>query len=378
MTYLQNKKILIGVTAGAAIYKTLDLIRRLKDNGVQVQVVMTESAKELISPKLFSAISGEKSMEHIELQGVDLVCVAPATANFISKAAYGIADDFLTTTVLASDAPLLVVPAMNEVMFKKPQVQQNIIKLLGMGVEFCGPIFGDLACDKKGWGRMSEVGEILANIERVFAPNDLKGKKVLVTAGPTRESWDDVRFLSNRSSGKMGYSMAKEAWLRGAKVTLITGPTALEKPYDVEVLEVESAEKMFDVVSKHFPENEYFVSAAAVADFEPEKAQGKIKKDGGVFQIDLQRTFDILKWCGEYESGHTIIGFALESDNLEENARKKMIEKKCDYMVGNLVSNLDSDDGECVIFGKDAKVGISGPKKEIAKRIWDFCGRLVK
>lgn len=372
MTHLQNKKILIGVTAGAAIYKTLDLIRRLKDQGVQVQVVMTENAEKLISPQLFSAISGEKSMEHIELQGVDLVCVAPATANFVSKAAYGIADDLLTTTVLASDAPLMVVPAMNEVMLKKPQIQQNIVKLLGMGVEFCGPVFGDLACSREGWGRMSEVSEILASIERIFAPQDLKGKKVLVTAGPTREGWDEVRFLSNRSSGRMGYNMAKEAWLRGAEVTLITGPTDLPKPYDMEIVEVEAAQEMFDAVSEHFPAHEYFVSAAAVGDFEPEKAKGKVKKDDGIFQINLQRTFDILKWCGEYESGHTIIGFALEAGNLEERTRAKMEEKKCDFMVGNLVSNLGGREGECVVFGKGTKIGISGSKKDIAKKIWDF------
>ncbi|MBU1018627.1 MAG: bifunctional phosphopantothenoylcysteine decarboxylase/phosphopantothenate--cysteine ligase CoaBC [Patescibacteria group bacterium] len=372
MNYLQNKKILIGVTAGAAIYKTLDLIRRLKENGAQVQVVMTENAKDLISEKLFSAISGGKAMEHIELQEVDLAVVAPATANFIGKAANGIADDFLTTTILASNAPLLVVPAMNEFMLNKPQVQLNIVKLLGVGAHFCGPVFGELACGSQGYGRMSEVSEILANIERIFAPNDLKGKKVLVTAGPTRESWDDIRFLSNRSSGKMGYGMAKEAWLRGAEVTLITGPTALPKPYDTTVVEVETADKMFDAVSKHFPKCDYFVSAAAVSDFEPEKVKGKIKKDDGVFQINLQRTVDILRWCGDYKSGQTIIGFALEADNSEERGRAKMIEKKCDFMVANLISNMEFDSGKCIVFGKNNKMGIAGLKSEMAVKIWDF------
>lgn len=383
MNYLKNKKILIGITAGAAIYKSLDLVRRLKKNGAEVQVIMTQNSTELISPQLFSAISGNQTqtkmfsqsadpMQHIELQEVDAICVVPATANFVSKVANGIADDLLSTTVLAGKGPLLIAPAMNTEMWKKPQIQINMVKLLGMGVEVCGPVFGDLACDSEGYGRMSEVSEILMHLERLLAPNDLKGKKVLITAGPTRESLDDIRFFSNRSSGRMGYSMAKEAWIRGAEVTLVSGPTSFDDPCDMDVIKIETADEMFAAVKDRFAQCDYFISTAAVADFKPDKVQGKIKKENGLPNVNLQANIDILKWCADVKSEQIIIGFALESEGLLEKTKAKMTEKKCDFMVGNMVESMGGDSTTCLVLGPNSQAEFTGKKGEVAKQVWDM------
>ncbi len=376
MTYLKDKTIVLGITAGAAIGKSLELTRRLKKKGVTIYPVLTRNAAKLISPQLFSAMAGNQaqvrmfskqadSMQHINLQKADLLCCAPATANFIGKVANGIADDLLTTTVLASPVPLVIAPAMNTVMWEKPVVQENLSKI---NATICGPATGELACSAVGCGRMADITEILAYCERVLAPNDLDGKKFLITAGPTREAWDDVRFLSNRSSGRMGYSLAKEAWLRGATVTLVSGPVALENPYGMEIIMVESAEEMFEAVCERFPESDVFVSAAAVSDFKFEKVSGKIKKDQ-LPSMRFERNPDILKWCSENRKHQKIIGFALEDADLESRAHRKLEEKRCDLLVGNLLSNLGVSEGECLVFGRDDPKRFTGKKSDLARGI---------
>ncbi|MFA6528929.1 MAG: bifunctional phosphopantothenoylcysteine decarboxylase/phosphopantothenate--cysteine ligase CoaBC [Candidatus Gracilibacteria bacterium] len=368
-SYFDGKKILVGVTAGAAICKATEFVRRLRESALRVDVVMTQNATRLVSPQLFNAVTDMydgNSMRHMDWQKYDLICVVPATANFIGKTANGIADDLLTTTVLAYKGPVLVAPAMNTAMWENSAVQENVSRLKKRGFEFCGPEKGMLACGDNGWGRMSEVAKILAYAERILAPKDLKGKNVLVTAGSTREMFDDVRFMANGSSGRMGYSFAKEAWIRGASVWIVVGHVDLEDPYDMRVEKVVSAEDMFKAVKKHFKWCDYFVSAAAVADFRPvQRVRGKIvKKDG--LDVSFTENVDILKWCGANKKrGQKIIGFAIG------DAREKFLTKKCDFLVENDVANVGALHGECVLIGRVGEKSFSGTKGEMAKGVWD-------
>ncbi len=376
MNYLADKTIVLGVSAGAAIYKSLEFIRLLVKNGVKVYPILTENAAKMVSRELFLAISGESvgdGMAHISLKKADLVCILPATANIISKIAYGLADDLLSTTVLASEAPLMVVPAMNDAMWRKPVIVENVEKLRSRGVTLCGPVYGGLACGDEGLGRMAPLDMVFAYMERIFAPKNLCGRKVLITAGPTVEMWDSVRCITNLSSGKTGYSLAKEAWLRGAVVTLVSGPVSLEKPYDMEVANVVSADEMFEAVKARFSECSHFVSCAAVCDFKPQKIFGKIKKSYGLPDMKLLPTPDILRWAGENKKGQTVIGFALEDSDVEVNAKAKMVEKNCDFMVANHVSNIGAEAGFATVFSKNGlKVPVSGNKShELASSIWD-------
>ncbi len=354
---LLNKKIVLGVTGGAAIYKSLELVRLLKKEGAEVYPVMTRSAAKLISPQLFSAIAGNQAhnadpMQHIRLQKADLICVAPATANFIGKLAHGIADDLLTTTVMAFAGPVVIAPAMNTVMWNKPVVQRNLEEIDAI---ICGPQEGELACGDYGSGRMSEPKEIFDYCELALSPKDLEGKRFLITSGSTQEPWDDVRYLTNRSSGLMGQAFAREAWLRGADVTLVEGG---------------SADEMFEEVKRCFQDCDVFVSAAAVADFKPVSAEGKIKKDA-VPSIELERNPDILKWCSENRKNQKLIGFVLEDSDLEARARIKKDKKGCDLMIGNTLSNLGSEKGEVLILGKETSK-VSGSKQEIAGAVLDL------
>ena len=383
-SYFQGKKIVVGVTAGAAIYKSLDLIRSLKKQGADVYPVMTRNAATLISPQLFSAISGnpalaemfsvESEMGHINLQDMDAICVVPATANLIGKVVNGLADDLLTTTILASSAPILIAPAMNDTMWGKSVVQENVCKLRDMDVTICGPDVGEMACGSCGEGRMADALEILAYLERLFVPKTLKHKKVLVTAGPTREFIDDVRYITNRSSGHMGYSIAKEAWLRGAEVTLISGPVGLTDPYDMNIVKVQTADQMFAAVRSTFHECDYFFSVAAVSDFKPEKSKGKISKADGPLQVTLVQNPDVLEWCaGNKSVGQTVIGFALEDGYLMERTHQKLIRKKCDFMIGNGLGNMETEGGYAVfMYQSGVYKDLTGSKSELAKQIFDL------
>ena len=392
-SYFEGKKILVGVTAGAAICKATEFVGRLRESASEVSVVMTQNATRLVSPQLFggaftdmydcgsmnnefcyrktahsigSGIASLSGALHIDWQKYDLICVVPATANFIGKVANGIADDLLTTTILAYRGPILVASAMNTAMWENPAVQENVEKLCKRNFNFVGPEEGLLACGDSGWGRMSEISKILAYAERILAPKDLKGKKVLVTAGPTHEMIDDVRFMANGSSGRMGYSFAKEAWVRGASVKIIAGPVSIDDPYDIDVVRVLSAVEMFDAVKKNFKQCDYFVSAAAVADFRPSGCvKGKIDKAGGL-EVKFVKNPDILGWCGENKlRGQKIIGFAIG------RAREKLREKKCDFIVENNASNIGSLEGECVLIGKNFEKKLSGTKGEMAKQVWN-------
>ncbi len=384
MDYLKDKKIVLGVTAGAAIWKSLDLVRRFKEHGATVYPVLTRNAAKLVSPQLFSAMAGNQAqvrmfsqhadpMGHIRLQKADLLCCAPVGANFIGKVANGIADDFLTTTVMAFSGPIVIAPAMNTTMWEKAVLQENLRKI---EATICGPAFGDLTCGVKGVGRMADVAEILDYCNRELAPNDLEGKRVLVTAGPTQEMIDDVRFVSNRSSGRMGYALAKEAWFRGADVTLVSGPVSIDEPYDVDVVKVQTADEMFSVVVSEFSKCDYFISAAAVADFKPEKINGKIKKGDGVPDLKFTKTDDILGWCSKNKKGgQFIIGFALEDGYLKERTQRKLIDKGCDLMIGNGLGNMGASGGYVVmVYESGVSKEIFGDKGEIASQVFDMIG----
>lgn len=369
-SYFEGKKVLVGVTAGAAICKATEFVRRLRESTSEVSVVMTRNATRLVSPQLFSGAFTDMyncgSMKHIDWQKYDLICVVPATANFIGKMANGIADDLLTTTVLAYKGPILVAPAMNAAMWENPAVQDNVTKLKRRGFNFVGPEDGLLACGDSGWGRMSEISKILAYAERILSPKDLKNKHVLVTAGPTREFIDDVRYFSNGGSGRMGYSFAKEAWIRGAEVILVSGPVEIDEPYDMRVEKVMSAEEMFKAVKKNFKWCDYFVSAAAVADFRPDcRVEGKFDKKNGL-DVSFVKNPDILEWCGKNKKkNQKIIGFAIG------HAREKLREKKCDFIVENDVANVGALNGECVLLGVEFEKKFSGTKGEMAKGVWN-------
>lgn len=348
---LKGKTVLLGVTGGIAAYKAAALASALVKQGANVEVVMTKNATEFVTPLTFEQLTGRRTMvdtfdrnyihqvEHIALADrTDLVIIAPATANVAAKLAHGLADDMLTTTVLACRCPKLIVPAMNTNMYENPVTQDNLETLRRYGWEVIEPDTGRLACGVTGKGKMPEPEVLLQYILRHLAlPHDLTGKKVLVTAGPTREALDPVRYLTNRSSGKMGYALAKMAMLRGADVTLISGPVSITPPPFVTVVSVESAKDMFDAVAAHAPDADLIFKAAAVADFTPaEYAENKIKKQDSDASLPLARTRDILKYLGENRrDGQIICGFSMETENMLENSREKLSRKKVDMICAN-------------------------------------------
>ncbi|MDD5013777.1 MAG: bifunctional phosphopantothenoylcysteine decarboxylase/phosphopantothenate--cysteine ligase CoaBC [Atribacterota bacterium] len=355
---LKGKKILLGVTGSIAAYKAAEIVSLLKKKGADVFVIMTESAAKFIQPLTFSTLSGnlvvdnlfstnDKIMvKHISLaRWADLILIAPATANIIGKIAQGIADDMLTTTVMSSNTKVIFAPAMNQNMISNPLYQQNVEKLTALGYEFIDSEYGQLACGEVGEGRLANIEDIVDKVDHVLTfKNDYKGKTVLVTASCTREPMDKVRFLSNYSSGKMGFALAKIARARGAKVILITGPTCLPAPKGITTISIETAEEMKKEVFKYFSESDIIISAAAVADFRPKEVfAGKIKKEKNTNPlIQLEKTSDILFELGRKKGKKILVGFAAESENLMANALKKLKEKRLDLIVANDISTKET------------------------------------
>ena len=348
---LKGKTVLLGVTGGIAAYKAAALASALVKQHAAVEVVMTKNATEFVTPLTFEQLTGRRTMvdtfdrnfshqvEHISLaERTDLVIIAPATANVCAKLAHGLADDMLTTSVLACRCPKLIAPAMNTNMYENPVTQDNLEILRKYGWDVIEPASGRLACGAVGKGKMPEPEDLLQHILKYLAlPHDLEGKKVLVTAGPTQESLDPVRYLTNHSTGKMGYAIAKMAMLRGAEVTLVSGPTSIPYPPFVKVVPIQSAQDMFEAVAAHAPDADFIFKAAAVADYTPaDYNDNKMKKKDGDLAIPLKRTQDILKYLGEHRvPGQVICGFSMETENMLENSRAKLEKKNVDMICAN-------------------------------------------
>lgn len=347
---LTEKKVLVGITGGIAAYKAAEIVRRLRKLNAQVHVAMTKSATEFITPLTLRSLSSNPvyldlfdepklwNVEHIALAGhVDAVVVAPATANILAKMAIGLADDFLSTVLLATRAPIFVAPAMNHAMYHHPATQANLALLKERGIHVIGPETGFQACGTDGDGRMSEPEEIVESLARFFPGLDwLKGKKALVTAGGTQEPLDPVRYLGNRSSGRMGYAVAQALQEAGAETILVSAPTDLPTPYGVTRISVQTALEMYDAVLSHFPELDVVVKAAAVADYRPAtQAEQKIKKDGTDRTLELVMNPDILAELGRKKTSQILIGFAAETENLLANAQQKMQKKNVNLLVAN-------------------------------------------
>jgi len=348
---LKGKTILLGVTGGIAAYKAAALASALIKQHAAVEVVMTENATQFVTPLTFEQLTGRRTMvdtfdrnfshqvEHISLaERTDLVIIAPATANVCAKLAHGLADDMLTTTVLACRCPKLIAPAMNTNMYENPVTQDNLDILRHYGWDVIEPASGRLACGAVGKGKMPEPDDLVQHILKHLAlPHDLAGKKVLVTAGPTQEALDPVRYLTNHSTGKMGYAIAKMAMLRGADVTLISGPTSIAPPPFVNVIRIKSAQDMFEAVAANASDSDFIFKAAAVADYTPESYNdNKMKKNDNDLSIPLKRTQDILKYLGENRvCGQVICGFSMETENMLENSRAKLEKKNVDMICAN-------------------------------------------
>lgn len=348
----KQKTVVLGVSGGIACYKAAALASGLVKRGYNVEVVMTAHATEFIGPHTFDSLTHNRTMmdtfdrnfphhvEHVALADkADLLVVAPATANVIAKAAHGIADDMLTTTILACDCPKVAVPAMNTRMYENPATQDNLADLKRYGWQVLEPAVGRLACGAVGAGKMPEPEDIIEAVDYLAAyEKDLSGQRVLITAGPTVEALDPVRYLTNRSSGRMGYALARASAQRGARVTLVTGPTALKRPAYVETVEVESAADMFGAVRERAAVQDIIIAAAAVADYQPDRySHQKIKKGGtDGLSLPLARTDDILAWLGQHRrSGQFLCGFSMETENLLENSRKKLDKKGADMIAAN-------------------------------------------
>jgi phosphopantothenoylcysteine decarboxylase/phosphopantothenate--cysteine ligase len=394
-------KIALGVSGGIAAYKAAEIVRLLQDRGVRVQVVMTRAAQEFIRPLTFAALSGEKvitemfgagadehpnidsAVEHIAVaQSIDALLVAPATADVLAKFAQGIASDFLSTLYLATTAPVVVAPAMNVNMWDHPATQANLEILKKRGVRIVEPGTGYLACGMTGLGRLADNEAIVAaTLEALGASQELAGETVLITAGPTREKIDPVRYLTNRSSGKMGYALAEAAFRRGARVLLVSGPTALTPAGSAEVTSVESADEMRQAVLKLLPQATIVIKTAAVSDYRPKSAASQKIKRSGPMTLELEPTVDILGEIKRYKQSQLIIGFAAETQNALENARKKLTSKSLDAIVVNDVSRegvgFDSDRNAVTIITEHEVVEVPETTKwEVAQRVLDQVVRL--
>ena len=393
-------KVALGVTGGIAAYKAAETVRLLQDRGLSVQVIMTRSAQEFVKPLTFAALSGEKvitgmfsgageqanlesAIEHIAVaQAIDAQLVAPATADIIAQFAQGIASDFLTTLYLATTAPVVIAPAMNVNMWEHPATQANLAVLRSRGVRIVEPGTGYLACGMTGSGRLAENEAIVAaTLEALGASQTLAGETVLITAGPTREKIDPVRYLTNRSSGRMGYAMAEAALRRGARVLLVSGPTAIVPPASSELVRVETAEQMLEAVLKLLPESTIVIKTAAVSDYRAKCEVGHKIKRKGPMSLELEATPDILKEIAQHKTSQLIIGFAAETENVLENARRKLSAKSLDAVVVNDVSRegvgFDSDRNAVTIITHDDVVEVPETTKwDVAQRVLDEVVRL--
>ena len=365
MEQIQTKRIVLGLTGGIAAYKGAELTRLLVNQGIQIQVVMTEAACHFITPVTMQALSGKSvftnqwgehtadHMAHISLsRATDVILIAPASADFIAKLAHGLADDLLSTLCLARNCPLLVAPAMNRQMWESPATQRNIQQLVADGVTILGPVNGTQACGEEGMGRMLEPTELARAALTFFQPKLLSGVKVLLTAGPTYEAIDAVRGITNRSSGKMGYAIAQAALELGAEVTLISGPTALSSPHGAALVNVTSAAEMFEAVKQHVADADIFIAVAAVADYRvAQPTEQKIKKSTGGLTLELLPNPDILGYVTGLPKPPFCVGFAAESHNLHEYAKTKRKTKKIPLLAANLVQQaIGADDNELILF----------------------------
>ena len=381
MKTLSNKRILLGISGGIAAYKSAELVRRLREQGAEVKVVMTSAACEFITPLTLQALSAnpvhtklldhahESAMGHIELaRWCDVVVVAPASANFLARLAQGMADDLLTTLCLASQAPLLVAPAMNQQMWQNPATLANIEVLSGRGIGIIGPASGEQACGEVGPGRMLEPEQILRQIQALFTTGILTGTHIIVTAGPTREPIDPVRYISNRSSGKMGYALAQAALDAGAEVTLVSGPVALQAPERVKCVRVNTAEEMHDAVLAGAADADILIAAAAVADYHCISiAEHKIKKQDDALSLTLSKTPDVLAAAAGLEDSLFTVGFAAETEALKDNAIKKLEGKGLDMIAANLVGEgraFDVDENALEVFWRGGSMSLQLASKD--------------
>jgi phosphopantothenoylcysteine decarboxylase/phosphopantothenate--cysteine ligase len=395
------KHILLGVSGGIAAYKSAELVRLLRKQGADVRVVMTNSAMEFVGPLTFQALSGnpvhselldadaENAMGHISLaRWADLLIIAPATANLIAKLSHGLADDLLSTLYLAATCPVYVAPAMNQAMWNKAVTQENIEKLQCHGVMVIGPEQGDQACGETGFGRMSEPLDICKYLAQVLEPQNptqcLQGLKVLISAGPTREPLDPVRFITNRSSGKMGYALANAALKAGADVTLVSGPVALAMPANIDLVKVETAAQMYEAVMSRAPDHAIYIGAAAVADYSPAIMEPeKIKKQAEQATIILHKTKDILAEVAGLEKRPFTVGFAAETHDLEAYARDKLKRKKLDMIAANWVGRelggFDSEQNALHVFWEDGeKTLVMMDKTRLAEQLIDLIAERFK
>jgi len=390
-----GRKIVLGVTGSIAAYKACGIVSRLRDVGASVLVVMTESATHFVTPLTLQTLSGNRvysnifdlpekwELEHISLaEKADLILIAPATANIIAKIACGIADDLLLATVLTTKAPVVIAPAMHETMYRSSFTQANIKKLKEKGFTFVGPVYGRLASGKMGLGRLASDDEIMKTVMNILERDkDMVGKTFLITAGPTREYLDPVRFISNASSGKMGYVLAEAAEKRGAEVVLISGPTNISPPEGVRTVFVESALDMEKEVMKHFPRSDVVIASAAVSDYRPEKRKKeKIKSNLQRRSVNLVRNPDILGQLGKRKGAKFLIGFSLETGNLERNAREKLKGKNLDMIVANFPGAMSRDEVTVKVLTKSGKKMFlkKMEKEKIAEKILSELKELMK
>lgn len=390
---MNKKSVVLGVSGGIAVYKALDVVSRLKKADIDVDVIMTKSATEFVTPLSFQSLSQNKvivdmfdepkywEIQHISLaKKADLMVIVPATANIIGKVANGIADDMLSTTIMATKAKVIFAPAMNTNMYENPIIQDNIQKLKNYGYGFIEPSSGRLACGDTGRGKLEDTEIIVEHIlSALNEEKDLLGKKVIVTAGPTISPIDPVRYITNRSTGKMGYAIAREARDRGAEVTLISGPTNLRPPVGMEVINVNTNEEMLRAILYKYENSDVIIKSAAVADYKAkEYSNKKIKKAEGDLSLVFERDNDILKTLGERKTNQVLIGFAAESNDLLENAEGKLKKKNLDYIVANDITSKDtgfaSDDNKVVILGRDGeRIHLDKMTKgQVAKELFDI------
>jgi phosphopantothenoylcysteine decarboxylase/phosphopantothenate--cysteine ligase len=391
---LKGKRILLGMTGGIAAYKAAELVRLLKKEGADVRVAMTEASTRFITPVTMQALSGHPvwtdlwdprvsdNMGHIELsRDRDLIVVAPASADFMAKVAHGLADDLLSTLCIARRCPLMLVPAMNVEMWENAATRRNVEQLYEDDVLFAGPTSGDQACGEMGLGRMVEPAEVLDELEAFFQPKQLAGKRVMVTAGPTEEPVDPVRVLTNASSGKMGYAVARAAREAGAEVTLVSGPVALATPPGVERVDVRTAQEMFEAVRKSVKSCDVFISVAAVADYRVKnRSQQKIKKGNGKdLSLELEENPDILAWVAALPRPPFCVGFAAESEKLSQHAAEKRLKKKLPLIAANLAQDaLGREENSIVLLDDRGEHPLGrGPKIELARKLVDHVAGMI-